>query len=402
MVMKKGRWWEDEDKLEDIGFVEKMRRGGKKGKSSKNALLDDSFIIDRDDLPKFLKENSEFFVARVVEVHKKFCFLSPDNLKGKIDTRDVWLGTIAKRYLQAERMERNFIAVGDVVVCRPDSVDVPNASSDLPQCVVEFLVKRTNQIARRDPLNPEVTHVLASNLDQLVIVASILDPKVKWGLIDRYLTLAEAERMPAVIILTKKDLIADPSMSAVREETDKFIKIYKDLGYKVLCIQSNLKAEDDPKQTKDLQNVFKGKISLISGHSGVGKSSIANLLEPEIEQDVEDQEIFYKGRHTTSYASLIKFGRGGFVVDTPGIRSFCIDERSASELQYCFRELRPLIGQCKYRECRHINEPMCAVKQALENSQISEWRYRSFLGILLGATGREGRIRDIDIDLEEN
>ena len=400
--MKKGRWWEDEDKLDSIEFVEKMRRGGKKGKSSKNSLLDDSFIIAREDLAKFLRENKEFFVARVVEVHKKFCFISPDNLKGKIDTRDVWLGTIAKRYLQAERIERNFIAVGDLVICRPDQIDVPNASLDLPQCVVEFLVKRANQIARRDPLNPEVTHVLASNLDQLVIVASILDPKVKWGLIDRYLTLAEAEKLPAVIILTKKDLIFDSSMAAIKEEAEKYIKIYKGLGYKVLFIQSNLKAEEDPKQTRDIQNVFKGKISLISGHSGVGKSSIANLLEPEIEQDVEDVEIFYKGRHTTSYASLIKFGNRGFVVDTPGIRSFCIDERSASELQYCFRELRPLIGKCKYRECRHINEPMCAVKQALENGEISEWRYRSFLGILLGATGREGRIRDIDIDHEEN
>lgn len=397
--MKKGRWWEDDQELDRIDKVEKIRRS-KGGKSSKNAQLEDSFILSLKEAQSFIKKNEGYFTARIVEVHKKFCFLSPDNLKGKIDTRDVWLGTIAKRYLQALRTERNFIAVGDIVVCRSDVPEISNPSEDLPQGVVEYLVERTNKIARRDPLNAEITHVLASNLDQLVIVASVLDPKVKWGLIDRYLTLAESEGMSAVIVMTKKDLLSGEGMAEYRKEIESYMEIYRNIGYRVFLIQSNLSKDQDPAQAKEIQKLFKGKISLVSGHSGVGKSSIANLLEPEIEQDVEDQEILYKGRHTTSYASLIRFGRGGYVVDTPGIRSFCIEKRSPPELQYCFRELRPLIGKCKYRECRHLQEPQCAVKEALERGDITEWRYKSFLGILLGATGREGRMRDIDLDTE--
>lgn len=399
--MTKSRWWEDEDSLEQIDKVQKMRKGGKKGKSSKNAHLEDSFITLRSDIAANLKANKTFFIARVVEVHKKFCFVSPDNNKGKTKTSDVWLATIAKKYLQADRTERNFVAVGDLVICRPDNGELGNPSDDLPQCIVENRLERLNKIARRDPLNEEMTHVLACNLDQLVIVASALDPKLKWGLIDRYLTLAETENLESVIIITKKDLLESPDMKEYKEQILSYMKIYQSLGYKVLLVQSNQSEDENPKQAREIRAVLKDKVSLLSGHSGVGKSSIVNLMDPEIEQDVEDVDIFYKGRHTTTYASYIRLSKGGYVVDTPGIRSFCIDERTPPELQYCFRELRPLIGKCKYRECRHIDEPQCAVKEAVENGSVKDWRYRSFLSILLGATGREGRLRDIHFDLEE-
>jgi ribosome biogenesis GTPase len=144
-----------------------------------------------------------------------------------------------------------------------------------------------------------------------------------------------------------------------------------------------------------LKETFAGKINMLSGHSGVGKSSIVNLLRPEIEQDVETDGIFYKGRHTTSYASLIKLAGGGYVVDTPGIRSFAIEERTSVELSWCFVEMRDLIGHCKYRECRHVDEPECVVIEAVKKGEIVEWRYLSYLAILTGATGREGRLRDI-------
>ena len=112
----------------------------------------------------------------------------------------------------------------------------------------------------------------------------------------------------------------------------------------------------------------------------------------------EDDNIFYKGRHTTSFASFIKLGTGGYVIDTPGIRSFTFEEKTAIELSHCFVEFRPLLGKCKYRECRHMDEPDCKVLAAVAAGTISRWRYKSYLGILLGATGREGRIRDLPLD----
>jgi ribosome biogenesis GTPase len=124
-----------------------------------------------------------------------------------------------------------------------------------------------------------------------------------------------------------------------------------------------------------------------------------NLFIPEIVQAVEeDDNIFYKGRHTTSFASFIKLGTGGYVIDTPGIRSFTFEEKGPIELSHCFVEFRPLLGKCKFRECRHMDEPECVIRAAVEAGQLSRWRYKSYLGILLGATGREGRIRDLPIE----
>ncbi len=243
-------------------------------------------------------------------------------------------------------------------------------------------------------MTPDRLHIIAANMTQLVIIASYLDPKVKWGLIDRYLTLAESEGLKAIIILTKKDLLeAKPQ---AKQEALEMVKIYRDIGYRVLSVQSNLEENTDPEDLSSIEDVFKDEISLVSGHSGVGKSSLVNLLEPEIVQEVEKDDIFYKGRHTTTYASFIKLKVGGFVIDTPGVRSFLIPEYDAVDLTWIFVEMRPYLGKCKYRECRHIDEPGCAIKQALSDGKISDWRYKSYLGILLGATGREGRMRDIE------
>ena len=124
-----------------------------------------------------------------------------------------------------------------------------------------------------------------------------------------------------------------------------------------------------------------------------------NLFKPELVQAVEpDEDIFYKGRHTTSYASFIKLGTGGFVIDTPGVRSFLIREDSPIHLTHCFVEMRPFLGKCGFRECRHIDEPDCKVLEAVESGKISRWRYKSYLGLLLGTTGRQGRTRDHEVE----
>lgn len=378
---------------EDLAKYDKRRTKRKFGAPIEKAL-ENSFELVGDEWEE-KKISEKLFVARVVEVHKRYSFISPEDANGNIDTRDVWIATVAKKYLQTHRKSRNFVCVGDLVLCRRTLEGEHQVSEELPHCSIEFLKKRSSTIRRLDPMTQERIHILASNIDQLVIVASYLNPTIKWGLIDRYLVLAESEHIDIVIIFNKKDLLAVSEKLEFKQECANYLNLYKNLGYKIFEFQAD--KDDSEENIEILKNIFPGKVSLVSGHSGVGKSSIVNLMRPEIEQDVEKDDIFFKGRHTTSYASLIKLGIGGYVVDSPGIRSFTIEEKDAIELSWCFVEMRPYLGKCKYRECRHMDEPECAIKDAVKEKIITEERYKSYLGILTGATGREGRLRDIQI-----
>jgi len=391
-----GRWKfknnnKDLDQLEKFG---RMRSRSSKSKDSKTDLKD-TFIIEETTWPG----KSEGFAARVVEVHKRYCFVSREDELGKVNTKDVWLGRVARRYLTAQRTERNFVSVGDRVFCLPAQEDTVESTDDLPQCVVEFRAPRSSKISRIDPLLADREHVLASNVDQLLIVSSFLSPRVKWGLIDRYLVLAESQRIEPIIILNKRDLLEEKALDQpefVATCKDR-LGYYRRLGYKVFVLEAICDDAGDEVEFGKLANLLKDKISIFSGHSGVGKSSIVNLFDSEIVQEVEpDSDIFYKGRHTTSYASFIKLGTGGYVIDTPGIRSFMIHQESAIELSYGFIDIRRFSSKCKFRECRHVDEPGCEVIVAVEQDEIAEWRYKNYVGILEGTTGREGRVRDIE------
>jgi len=387
------RWrHKDIDGLERIGKIRKKSR-----KKTHAGDLHENFELKPSQWQ--LGGDNGAFAARVVEVHKRYAFVSTEAEAGKVDTRDVWLAEVARKFLVAERAERNFVAVGDRVLCTPDREQTVQAKLDLPKCVIQNLAPRTAKIARLDPHTPSRAHVLATNMDQLLVVASYQSPRVKWGLIDRYLVLAESEGIDAIIVLNKADLLETQSKEEFVADCKQMVEIYRGLGYEVLSVQANAKfAEQEPEFLR-LGRLLKGKITLLSGHSGVGKSSVVNLYRPEIVQAVEeDDDIFYKGRHTTSFASFIKLGKGGYVIDTPGIRSFTFEEKGAIELSHCFVEFRPLLGQCKYRECRHLDEPECLIRKKVEEGLISKWRYQSYLGILLGATGREGRIRDLPLE----
>ena len=373
---------------EDLEKVQKIRRARDKRKKQKGEQS--QFELDEEhwDLSQ-----AGWFKARVVEVHKRYAFVSPEREDGTIDTRDVWLATTAKRFLQSKRVERNSVVVGDRVFCRPTEETDGELESDLPRAVIMNLSPRVSRIARVDPLRPDREHVLASNVDQLLIVSSYQNPLVKWGLIDRYLVLAEEQGIDAIIVLNKSDLLAAEN-DAFNAKCQAELLNYRQLGYQVFSIAAEKMKRFDPDR-KAIANLLTGKTSILSGHSGVGKSSLINLYRPEIVQEVEpNSDIFYKGRHTTTYASFIKLGVGGYVIDTPGIRSFLLGRRNAIELSYAFREFRPFMGQCKFRECRHIDEPGCVIIDAVAEGTITQRRYRSYKGLLLGDTGREGRIRD--------
>ena len=381
--MAKWRYKEgvDSERFEKKG---KMRSRSKKSRK-KNEVS--NFILEEEKW----SNSSENFRARVVEVHKRYVFVSVEPEIGAIDTADVWLGRVARKYLTEDRVERNFVAVGDRVLCRPALDTEKETETDIPQCIVLHLSPRSTRISRVDPGSAEREHVLATNVDQMLIVSSYFSPRVKWGLIDRYLVLAEVEGVKPVLILNKVDLLEDknethPEVAQdFREKTD----YYQDLGYTTVVIQAS---DPDEDSVKNLKKILKDKISLFSGHSGVGKSSVINLFDPEIVQEVEENsDIFYKGRHTTTFASFIKLGIGGYVIDTPGIRSFVIQSLDPPTLSFGFRDFREYIGKCEFRACRHMDEPGCRIAKAVSEGNIPEWRYRNYVGILSGHSGREGR-----------
>jgi ribosome biogenesis GTPase / thiamine phosphate phosphatase len=385
--------WKYDKKDRDASNFDKIRRNRRTVK--KSDLEESDFIKPMEEWVE-LGKKEDFFAARVVEVHKRYAFVSPELEEKSVDTRDVWLATVARKYLLNDRMERNLIAVGDRVLCQVSTEEEANVSQDLPSCAILHQAPRHSKISRSDPTDAGREHILAANVDQLVIIASYLHPTIRWGLIDRYLVLAEEQRIPAIIILNKKDLLEE-----VKKEDKEFydecqnkLALYKSLGYSVFSV-STLTGNAKSGELKQIKAMLQGKISILSGHSGVGKSSLANLFAPEIVQDVEENpDIFYKGRHTTSYAAMIKLGIGGYIVDTPGIRSFLLADRDQISLTDSFIEFRQFLGKCKFRECRHIDEPGCAVLEAIEEGKIDKARYSSYLNILTGTSSREGRVKE--------
>ena len=375
-----------QDRLECLAKREKVRSSRLGRKASARERLRSGFEKEEKDWG-LEGAGGGCFAARVVEVHKRYAFVSVEPDIGNLETSNVWLATIARKYTQAGRRERNFITVGDRVLCRPGSQEGSEISEDLPSAIIEHRIPRKSRLARPDPMTPEREHVLAANMDQMVVIASYLYPRVKWGLIDRYLVLAEEQGLDIVLILNKKDLLKEQSLE-FQKECQENILAYRELGYRLESVQACSPGRDD---LGKIQGIFTSRVSLVTGHSGVGKSSLVNLLDPEIEQDVESEQILTRGRHTTTYSSLIKLGSGGFVIDTPGIRSLMMERRSSIELSWCFVEMRPYLGQCRFRECRHVEEPGCAILRELAGGRISARRYRSYLAILTGASGREGR-----------
>jgi ribosome biogenesis GTPase len=341
------------------------------------------FEISEDDSLQVLDDDEKSFLARVVEVQKRYAFVAVEDEDGKLMTRDVWLGTMARKFLPTQRLQRNLLTVGDRVLCR-EADENQGEESDLPRCTIERRLPRISQLVRLDPLSQKREHVLAVNVTQMLVVASIAAPHVRWGVIDRFLALAEDQKIKVRIIINKSDLL--PDMSAeIQYDVKVNIADYRRMGYEVLITQAA--HERDPA----LASWFKKHTSVLLGHSGVGKSSIINQLKPEIEQDVETEVVLTKGRHTTTYASFIRLGTGGFVIDTPGIRSLVLEAFDPTHLSWCFIDMRPFVGTCKFRECRHIEEPHCAVKQAVADGKVSQRRYDSYVNILTGTSQREGR-----------
>lgn len=284
--------------------------------------------------------------------------VAPSEGGGLIDCR------LRGNYRLRGNKQTNPIAVGDQVlyVVQEDGTGLISEVCD-----------RRNYIVRKATKLSKQTHVIASNIDQLCIVATLGFPRTSTGFIDRLLVTAEAYHIPARIVFNKVDLYDDGLWQIHNELKD----IYLHAGYPVHEVSALEGTGVD-----DLRLLMQGKTSLFSGHSGVGKSALLNALDPSLNLRVgEVSDWSLKGKHTTTFAELHPFA-GGYLIDTPGIKEFGMVDFKTEEVGHFFPEIRQVLHECKFANCTHVHEPQCAVKQAVEDGNINSERYASYLSII--------------------
>jgi ribosome biogenesis GTPase len=263
----------------------------------------------------------------------------------------------------------NPIAVGDLV-------DVVAEPGEDGTWVITVIHNRKNYINRQSPANRNRHQIIASNIDQSLLVATLREPRTSQGFIDRFLVACEAYHVPAVILFNKSDLYRQKE----KEMFAEWEQIYTSIGYRVLSV-STVTGEG----IGELKNILQGKTTLMSGHSGVGKSTLINVLMPDLALRTKAVSGWSgKGMHTTTFAEMYDLPEGGSIIDTPGVREFGLVDIGKDELSHFFPEMRLRIQGCQFNNCRHMNEPDCAVKSAVEEGAISIDRYISYCTMLDG------------------
>lgn len=261
----------------------------------------------------------------------------------------------------------NPVTVGDKINYEME----PNSENG----VIFSIEPRKNYIIRKSSNLSKQTHIIASNIDQAILMVTIAFPTTSRGFIDRFLVTAEAYHIPTTIIFNKVDLCTN-GLEDVLQET---ISLYhKKVGYDYLKTSVNDKIGLD-----EVKVLLQNKTTLVAGHSGVGKSSLLNAIEPKLNLRTGIiSKTSFNGQHTTTFAQMHPLSFGGFIIDTPGIREFGVVDLNNAELSHYFKEMKPFIGKCKFNNCQHIHEPQCAVLEALEAEQIPAERYQSYLSIM--------------------
>ncbi len=261
----------------------------------------------------------------------------------------------------------NPIAVGDNVEFEVEDEAVKTA-------MISVIAPRENYIVRVSPHNKNQKHIVAANLDAAVVIATIAEPRTSLGFIDRFLITAEAYHIPAIIVVNKIDLLKEKH----KRQLDEWTQIYEGAGYELFPIVAL-----DVNTVKALQKRIAGQITLFSGHSGVGKSTLINQLIPGVELKTHEVSGWSgKGQHTTTFAEMFDLPGGGAIIDTPGVKEFGLIDFDKEELAQYFPEMRRVMNNCKFNNCIHINEPGCAVKAGVNDGTISQERYISYMTIL--------------------
>ncbi len=261
----------------------------------------------------------------------------------------------------------NPVAVGDWVDFEIES-DAQNTA------LINQILPRHNYINRQSPRHKHQHHIVAANLDQTVLVVTIREPRTSQGFIDRFLVAAEMYHVKPVLVFNKSDLYRAKELQLFEALRD----MYQPIGYPVLLVSA-----EKQEGLSELNAVLKDKTTLLSGHSGVGKSSLLNVLFPGMNRKTQDVSGWSgKGQHTTTFAEMFDLPQGGKIIDTPGMREFGIVDLSKQELSHYFPEMKNRIQNCQFNNCLHSNEPGCAIKDAVNQGLIHEDRYVSYRTIL--------------------
>ena len=263
----------------------------------------------------------------------------------------------------------NPVAVGDHV-----GFSIQNTSNEKNVGLITSISERKNYIIRRSQNLSKQSHIIAANIDQAVLVVTLDYPVTTTTFIDRYLASAEAYRIPVLIVFNKTDRLNEEQLIAL----NSLIDVYTKIGYQ--CISTSATSFLGIDKLKD---ALKDKINVFNGHSGVGKSTLINILEPGLKLKTMDiSDMHNTGKHTTTFSTLYKLHFGGYIIDTPGIKAFGMLEMEAWEISHYFPEIFKISAECQYHNCSHTHEPGCAVKTAVEKNEIAQTRFISYLGLL--------------------
>ena len=258
----------------------------------------------------------------------------------------------------------NPVAVGDVVTIKQDE-NINN--------VITEIADRKNYIVRKSINLSKHSHIIAANIDQAVLIVTVSQPKTTTGFIDRFLISAEAYHIPTILVFNKIDLYNKIEL----DELTSLMNIYSKIGYDCIAVSAlnneNLEA---------IKDILKNKTSVVSGHSGVGKSTLLNTIEPTLNLKTSIiSEMHEQGKHTTTFAEMFDLSFGGYIIDTPGVKAFGLIDFDKADLSHYFLEMRAILDNCQYSNCQHINEPKCAVKDAVAKNEIAAFRYNNYLSM---------------------
>jgi len=262
----------------------------------------------------------------------------------------------------------NPLAVGDQI-----DFEMEHAT-DEPTGIINHIYPRSNYIIRKSIHKTGHGHIIASNVDQLMILVTLAYPRTSFGFIDRLSVAAESFRIPVTVVFNKMDMLEDESVEYVEE----VMELYRSLGYECMAISAI-----ERQGLGNVESALSNKTTLLAGHSGVGKSTLINELNPEVGQKIGEVSISVeKGTHTTTFAQMFELKPGMHIIDTPGIKEYGLVDITNEELSDYFPEMRALIGECKFHDCSHTHEPGCAIRAAVDDETIAPSRYNSYLSIL--------------------
>ena len=262
----------------------------------------------------------------------------------------------------------NPLAVGDFVSFEPEE-------KDEGQGIIDGIEDRKNYIIRKSVNLSKRVHIIAANMDQALLVTTLAQPATSTGFVDRFLSTAEAYNIPTIIVFNKSDLY---DSEEIRSELDYRKAVYSAIGYH--CLETSA---TEGEGLAELASLLKGKTTLLSGHSGVGKSTLINAIESSLNLRTGAVSSSHnKGQHTTTFAEMHPLKMGGDIIDTPGIKGFGLVNMEDTDLSHFFPEIFTISKECKFHNCKHINEPQCAVKIALDEHKIAPTRYESYLNQL--------------------